>query len=224
MPTRLRPVQVMAILSVLVISLAAVTGYYVWHPPWSADGARRGATAGGASMAMLSGDADSAYRMAVRDVWRTAMTGLERFRIAMATGDLQRIARAAGELRVEFDVLAIDVRYIEPPASRESMHRSLLRSIEQSAAMFERAEALASDPLDEDAVTSNAELLSAAAQQARAAYEGARAEAGRMGLGGSTSVWGHLDAIATLAREERMREAEGGGRPGSVRGWGAGTW
>ncbi|MFQ5808130.1 MAG: hypothetical protein ACE5JM_00810 [Armatimonadota bacterium] len=221
MPRHLPPAHVMAIVLVLGISLAAITGYYAYGPGPRGSQAGAAMGTGGASMAMMETGGDRAYEVIVKDVWRDAMTALEHFGLVVAGGDLSEIADAAGETRVQFDVLAIDVRYARPPEAMESAHRALLTAIERTATMLHWAEALAADPLDEDAVTRNAELFSVAAQQARAAYE--EAEAGLSDRRVRTSVWDEMGRIAALVRERRAGETEASDRPRSVRAWEAGS-
>jgi hypothetical protein len=223
LPGRLRPAQVVGILAVLTVTMAFVTGYWVWGPTLRESRGQRGATVGMASLALVDGGARGTYDAVVRDVWRDAVTELNRFGAVVGERDLRRIASVAGGLRVRFDVLAIDVRYLEPPAGMRGLHGSLLRAVERSAAMFEWAEALASDPLDEDAATSNAELLAAAAQQARAAYEEAQRQANALQPALSTQVWRDIERIAALAAEQRTRRPGSGGWSSREGRWGRGA-
>lgn len=90
MPLGLRPRQIVAILSVLVVSLAAITGYYVWRPLPYGGSQGSAATPGIASMAMVDGDAEDTYVTAVEDVWRNAMAELERFRTVVVRRNLRK--------------------------------------------------------------------------------------------------------------------------------------
>jgi hypothetical protein len=217
MPRRLPLAQVTAVVAILAVSLAIITGYFLGRPAAQQDDGRGVGTAGVASVATAGGPDERAYTTAAKGIWRRAMGGLEGLNAVVATDDLERIAGVAGELRVRFDVLALDALYLEPPAEMEGAQESLLRALEQSATMLGRADALASEPMDEDAAVSNAELLYAAAQQARSAYQNVAAE--MQGLKLSTSVWDGLPRIAELAATERSRQPAQDEWPGTTRPW-----
>jgi len=157
---------------------------------------------------MMGDHPEGAYAAVVRDIWGSATVALRSFHAAVAERNLRKIAGAARDLRIRFDVLAIDARYLEPPAEMEHVHQSLLTAIDRSSAMFDRADALAANALDEDTAIRNAELLSAAAKQARAAYESVQAESDGLALALSASVWSDVEAIAEIADEQRRRESE----------------
>ena len=217
MPRRLRLGQVTAVMAVLAISMAIITGYFLGRPASYQDDRRGIGTAGVAAIATAGGTDEKAYTTATKDIWHRAMGGLEDLRAVVATGDLERIASVAGELRVRFDVLALDALYLDPAAQMEDAHESLLRALKESATMLGRVDALASNPKDEDAAVSNAELLYAAAQQARSAYQKVAAET--PGLKLSRGVWDGLPGIAELAEAERRRQPEQGERPSTTRRW-----
>jgi regulator of protease activity HflC (stomatin/prohibitin superfamily) len=217
MPRHLPAAHVMAIVLVLGISLAAITGYYAYGPTLSGSQARAVGGTGGASLGTMAADGAPTYEAVARPAWRDAVAALERFRSVVAAGDLVQIAAAAGEIRVQFDVLAIDVRYAHPPEEMESAHRTLLTAIERTATMFDRAEALAAEPLDRDAATRNAALLSVAARQARAAYQEAEAAGAEPRI--SMGVWDEMDRIAKLVEDRRHHEAETTDRPGTAWAW-----
>ncbi len=206
MPRQLPLAQVTAVVAVLAVSMAIITGYFLGRPAAQQDDGRGVGTAGIASVATAGGPDGKAYTTAAKGIWRRAMGGLEGLHSVVATDDLERIAGVAGELRVQFDVLALDALYLEPSAQMADAHESLLRALKESATMLGRADALASEPMDEDAAVSNAELLYAAAQQARSAYQKTAAE--MPGLKLSTRVWDGLPRIAELAATERSREPE----------------
>ena len=217
----LRSARLTVILAVVAVSLAGITGYFVGRPPESPQAGRHVAAPGPASMAGSEGEAQRAYELSVRELWGSVARGLVRFEIAVEGGDLAKISSTAGELRVNFDVLAIDLRRLQPPKALEGLHGSFLAAIEHSATMFERADALAANALDADASTANAELLSAAAQQAEAAFESLRTQATDVLPRLNSDVWQDVTTISSLAAQKRTRQPQDAERSRPTGHWGS---
>lgn len=208
---RLYPPLPIVLLCVILLPLVGIAAYYASKRFAPAARSSAASSARMAPTAMIPDQGDDAYVMAVQDIWGKAMVAFQRFGSATSEGNLRDIAEVACELRIELDVLGLDAYDVEPPTDMASAHKSLLAALDHFSLVFERAETLASNPLDEGAAGRSAELLSAAAQQARSADAALRAEIDELEPLLSVEVWTHVNAVGEMAKEAR-RSALGSAR------------
>ncbi len=162
------------------------------------------------------------YVQSVRELWPVLTNALDQYASAVESGDLDDVARVAGEQRMMIDRLLLDARKLRPPEALLGTHHKLLSGLERASAMLDHAVTVAANPTDEDSALRAVELIYGdceAAQKDLALPQGA---IGDLELDGAARAFVATDSLAQMAAAAREKAADearlGGPRP--VEGYG----